>query len=102
MNTKRVPLTREEKIWNIIGMIVIAVVIICLLMGSEKPAIHAACYIGGAIALVLFILDFKYGRVPKRAGEEDEDKKDPFDSCNPFSIYSMGAPGSTYNSSFDD
>ena len=99
MNTeKRVPLTRAEKLWNIFGMIVLAVVISFLLMGSEKPAIHAACYIGGAIALGLFILDFKYGRIPKRAGEEDEDKSiirgDSLDPYDPLSI--------AYKSPFDD
>ena len=98
MNTKRVPLTREEKIWNIFGIIVIAVVIGCLLNGSDRAVIHVACYIGGAIALILFILDFRYGRVPKRAEEED----DPFDSSNPLSIYSMGTPGSAFKGPFDD
>ncbi len=98
MDNKRVPLTKAEKLWNIFGMIVLAVVISCLLMGSDKPAIHAACYIGGAIALGLFILDFKYGRIPKRAGEEDEDKSiirgDSLDPYDPLSI--------AYKSPFDD
>lgn len=102
MNTKRVPLTREEKIWNIFGIIVIAVVIGCLLNGSDRAVIHVACYIGGTIALVLFILDFKYGRVPKRVGEED-DKIFSFNSLSdPLDPGNFGVPGSAYKSPFDD
>ena len=102
MNTKRVPLTREEKLWNIFGMIVLAVVISFLLMGSEKPAIHAVCYIGGAIALGLFILDFKYGRIPKRVGEEDNKIFSYNSLSDPLDPGNFDVPGSAYKSPFDD
>ena len=108
MNTeKRVPLTRVEKFWDIFGLVVILVVLALLVSGIESRAGDVMCYIGGAIALALTVLDFKYGRIPKRAGEEDEDKSiirgDSLDPYDPLSIaYKSPFDDIAYKSPFDD
>lgn len=95
-----VPLTKEQKVWNIIGLIVIGLVICIFLVGNEDPTVHKICYGAGVLVFGLFMHDWKYGRVPKtkeEIGREGDEWSDPV-----WSSTYEGLPGNVYTNSSDD